>query len=213
MQSPLAFTNGTLFKVSSTTKTSMRQKLSYCLYILDKAICWTAGSSPSVPSSDIFIDTAAISSRDDVMTNLVAKVELAKIEETIYCEMYASQATPISEDQVRQIVSVTIRRLENWLADSKINLDEMEKDSESTAPGIEMAVAFLCAQLLLLWPFEAHVDLEFGQSQEIAKKCMRLLLLLWRSAPDQERYANLPQSVLINFCYHCRQFRRDTKIK
>jgi len=173
-----------------------RRNISYCLYILDKAVCWTAGSTPSIPNSDVHIDSILMSSDDSTTANLVAKAELAKIEETIYLELYASQVKPRTEDQVRRLASRISQRLQGWLADFGIDLDEVESVPESSASKVELAIGFLCAQLLFIWPFKGHPDAIFRQSQKIAKRCMRLLLRLWHSPLDSGYHTVFPLSVL-----------------
>jgi len=64
-----------------------RRNISYCLYVLDKAVCWTAGSSPNIPVSDVHFDPCLVSSENNITSCLVAKAEMAKIEETVYLEI------------------------------------------------------------------------------------------------------------------------------
>lgn len=172
-----------------------RRNVSYCLYILDKAVCWTIGTSPSIPISDVQIDSTLMSPDDSTTALLVAKAELATIEETIYLGIYASQVKARTEDQVRQLVSRVSRRLENWLANSGTDLNEVENGLESSPSKVELAIDFLCAQLLLLWPYKEHPDIMFQQRTEIAQRCMRLLLRLWSSASDQGHRVALPRLV------------------
>ena len=178
-----------------------RRNISYCLYILDKTVCWTAGSTPSIPMSDVHIDSTLMSSDDSTTANLVAKAELAKIEESIYLELYASQVKARTEDQVRQLASRISQRLQGWLADSGIGLDEVENGPKSSASKVELVIRFLCAQLLFIWPYKGHPDVVFQQSQDVAKRCMRLLLRLWHSPSDPGHHTAFPLSVLTVLCY------------
>ena len=113
------------------------------------------------------------------------------IEETIYVEMYANQVKPKTESQVRQLVSKVSQRLHQWLVDSGINLEEVESMLDSPILEVELAFRFFSAQLLLIWPYKSHPDAVFRGGQEIARKCMKLLLRLWESS-DQRNFAALP---------------------
>ena len=173
-----------------------RRNISCYIYVLDKAVCWTAGSSPNVPISDVHIDSALMSSEDSITSYLVAKAELATIEESIYLETYAIQAKAKTEEQIRQFATTTLSKLQGWLTDAGIDLNEIQKAPESSASKVQLAINFLCAKLLLVWPNKRHPDVLFQQSQEVARICMRLLLCLWRSSPDQEHHPIFPLLVL-----------------
>ena len=173
-----------------------RRNISYCIYILDKAICWTAGSSPNLPFSDVYIDST-LKSPDDIITSyLVAKAELATIEESIYLGIYAIQAKARTEGQIRQFVTTTLSKLQSWLTDSRIDLNDIQEAPESSPRKVQLAISFLCAKLLLVWPTKRHPDALFQQSQEVARTCMRLLLRLWRSPPNRGHDPVFPLLVL-----------------
>lgn len=182
-----------------------RRNLSYCLYILDKAVCWITGTSPSIPISDVHIDSALISPDDSAVARLVARTGLARIEETIYLEMYANQVQARTEDQVRQLGSRILRRLQDWLVDSAIDLDEVENVPECSAWKIELAIDFYCAQLLLIWPYQDHPDVIFQQRTDVSKRCMRLMLRLWCSVSDEGYHIGLPRLALSNLHSSCTQ--------
>ncbi|KAE8551010.1 hypothetical protein EYB25_007242 [Talaromyces marneffei] len=170
-----------------------RRNISYCLYVLDKTICWTAGSSPNIPISEVQLDSSLMAFGDSIASHLAAKAELAKIEETIYLEVYASQVQVKTAEQVRRIATTILSRLQAWLTDVEINLDEIQKDLEISAPKVELAIRFLCTQPFLIWPYKCHPDATtFQRSPEIAKICMKLLLRLWHSLPDQGNHAFFP---------------------
>ena len=76
-------------------------------------LCWTPGTFPSIAISDIHIDSTTIPPGDSAITHLVARADLAAIEETIYLEIYANQVKPKIEDQVRQLVTKLLRRLQD----------------------------------------------------------------------------------------------------
>jgi hypothetical protein len=140
-----------------------------------------------------------ISSDDEAATYLVAKAKLAEIEDTIYLEIYASQVKAKTEEQVRQIVSKIYQRLQDWLADSGIDIEDMENTvTQISASKIELSIALFSTQLLLIWPFQEHPDAMF-QRIEVAKRCMRLLLRLWRSTSEPGHYVALPRSALSIF--------------
>jgi Fungal specific transcription factor domain len=169
-----------------------RRNISYCLYILDKKICWTTGSTPSIPISSVNVDSTLMSSDDSTTANLAAKAILAQIEETIYLELYASQVEARTEDQVRRVASTISQKLQGWLADTGTDLEEVENVLESSTFKVESAILFLCAQLLFTLPHKSHPDVIFRQSHEVARRCMRLLLRLWHSPPDPEYHAAFP---------------------
>lgn len=146
--------------------------------------------------ADVHIDPTLLSSDDSTTAYLVATAELAKIEETIYLEVYASQAKARTKEQVCRFAAGILSRLQGWLSDSGIELDEVQQAPESPATKVELAIRFLCVQLLLIWPYKSHPDVIFQRSQEIAKMCMRLLIRLWHSPPDQGNHAVFPLSVL-----------------
>lgn len=164
--------------------------------MLDKAVCWTAGSSPIIPSSEVHIDSTLLLSDDPGIAHLVARTELARIEETIYFEAYASQSKSRTKPQVIRLAYGIHRRLQDWLDNLGIDLDQAESSTEYPISKIELAIDFLCTRLLLIWPFKGHPDAMFLQGQNIARSCIKLLLRLWNSPPDQIHYAMSPLYVL-----------------
>jgi hypothetical protein len=173
-----------------------RQIISYCLYTADKTLCWTSGLSPKIPASDIhfespvtFSDTFSDASH---AASLVAKAELAKIEETIYLEIYANQVKPKNEDGIRGFATMTLSRLQVWLSNSGIDFDIVETLPETSSDKLQLAIRYLNVQLLLIWPHRNHPDTIFQQSQEIARMCMKLVLSLWNSLSDKNMHAVFP---------------------
>ena len=166
----------------SNEKVREGQNVSYCLYLLDKTFCWAARSGPAILMSDISMEPRSSASDQINMPDLMVKVDLAKIEENIYFEIYASQVKPRTEDQVRRLVSKLSQRLEDWLFESQVDLEEVENVSEISSSKIELAAGFLSAQLLLIWPFKNHPDSLFHQCPNLALRCMKLLLRLWHSS-------------------------------
>ena len=169
----------------SVGEANTRRNLSYCLYILDKVICWTCGTFPGITISHIHIDSMALSPHDRATTLLIARTRLAVIEETIYHEMYACQVRPKSKDQVRQMTTQLQLRLQDWLASSAVNLSDVESGSDSSAWKIELAIYYFCAQLLLIWPYRNHPDVIFLRCADVSRRCMRLLLRLWDLTSDE----------------------------
>lgn len=180
-----------------------RRNLSYCLYILDKVVCWTCGTFPGITISYIHIDSTIISPDDSAMNRLVVRTRLAAIKETIYHEMYACQVKPKNEDEVRQKATELLLRLQDWLASSAVDLSEVESGSDSSAWKIELAIQFLCAQLLLIWPYRDHPDVMFRRRADLSRSCMRLLLRLWNSTSDEGVQAQFPRLVLSNAHFLC----------
>lgn len=173
-----------------------RRNVSYFVFVLDKTLCWTVGTSPYIPISDVHIDSTFMPANDSTTTNLVARAQLAKIRETIYWELYSSQPGVRTEDQIRQITSVITKELECWLADWGIDLAELESAPETSASKIGLAIDFLCTQLLFVSPYKGHPDVMFRENQEVAKRCMRLLLRLWHTTSDSQNHTAFPLSVL-----------------
>lgn len=171
-----------------------RRNLSYCLYILDKVICWTCGTFPGITISHIHIDSTIFSPNDDRATaDLLARTRLAAIEESIYYEMYACQVKPKTMNQVRQMAAQLQLRLHDWLTSSAVNLGDVESGSDGSAWKIELAINYFCAQLLLIWPYRNHPDVIFQQRADISRRCMRLLLRLWDSTSDEGVQAQFPR--------------------
>ncbi|KAI1209353.1 uncharacterized protein F4807DRAFT_91319 [Annulohypoxylon truncatum] len=175
--------------------TREQQCVSYCLYILDKAVCWTVGASISIPLSDIYIDTTLKSSHDMTIDSLIAKAKLAEIQEEIYLEIYARRAPARTEEQVQLTISKFNQKLRDWLTES--NKDQ--QDPSTTAPQesiwkIEHSIGFTCTQLLYMWPFREHPDVT-SQRTEVSRRCMRLLLCLWGSSAELGHQGILPRIV------------------
>ncbi|KAI5868188.1 hypothetical protein GGS23DRAFT_544457 [Durotheca rogersii] len=172
-----------------------RQCVSYCLYVLDKAVCWAVGASPSILASDVSIKPAPGIHHDPSMNDLVAKARLAEIQESIHSEIYALRAPARTETQVRLLIFKFDQRLQQWLADWGIDLEEAENGASPTSTStIELSVGFTCTQLLYLWPFREHPDVVY-QRIEISRRCIRLLLRLWRSAADLGRQGVFPRAI------------------
>ncbi|RHZ55810.1 transcription factor sphG [Aspergillus thermomutatus] len=166
-----------------------RQNISYCLYVLDKAVSWTAGSSPSIPVSEVYFDPGLVPSDNSITSSLVAKAEMARIEEAIYLEIYAVHVQARNEDQVRGFAATIWSRLQGCLADSGVDLDKLQKSPESSASNLQLALRYLCVQLLVIWPHKHHPDPMFQRALEVARTCLKLLLHLWHSPPDEGSHA------------------------
>lgn len=176
-----------------------RQCVSYCLYILDKEVCWTVGTSPCIPTSDVHIETTTDPYDDRAMGSLVAKAKLAEIQETIYLEIYARRAPSRTDDQVQLLISNFNQRLQDWLINSGFDLEDMDcVSSPSSALSLEMSIGFANTQLLYMWPYREHTDV-IVQRTEVARRCMRLVLRLWRSAVELGHQAVFPRLALPNF--------------
>jgi hypothetical protein len=162
-----------------------RQNLSYCLYVLDKAVCWTAGSSPSIPVSEVHFDPRQVPSENGIPSCLVAKAEMARIEETVYLEIYAVHVQARDEDQVREFAATILSKLQVCLTDSGVDFDKIQKTFEGSVSNLQLAIRYLSVQLLLIWPHKHHPDPMFQRAPEVARICLKLLLRLWHSPPDQ----------------------------
>ncbi|KAI4860984.1 hypothetical protein F4820DRAFT_435196 [Hypoxylon rubiginosum] len=172
-----------------------RKCLSYCLYILDKVVCSTAGTSPYIPASDVHIGTTTASYDDIIMSDLVAKAKLAEIQETIYLEVYARRAPSRTAEQVQLLISKLDQRLHDWLVYSGVDLADIDTDiSLTSASKIELSIGFTCTQLLYMRPFKEHHEISF-QIIEVARRGMRLLLHLWRSAAELEHQGALSRII------------------
>ncbi|KAJ6099640.1 hypothetical protein N7467_001175 [Penicillium canescens] len=172
-----------------------RQNTSYCLYTIDKALCWTAGLSPNVPASDIHFESYVASSEASLASSLIAKSELAKIEEAIYLEIYANQVKPKNEDEIRGFATMTLSKLQVWLTNSGMDFDIVQTLPETSASKLQLAIRYLNVQLLLIWPHQHHPDTIFQRCQEVARMCMKLVLSLWNSPPDKGKHAVFPSFV------------------
>ncbi|KAH0592688.1 hypothetical protein MHUMG1_09511 [Metarhizium humberi] len=161
-----------------------RRSVSYCLYILDKTVCWTTGTSPSIPASDLVLDYTLAPDDGGTMAYLFARTELAVIEEMIYLRVYSNQVEVRTDDQVRQIAAKISQRLQDWLVSWRIHLNEVESHQKQPVWKAKLAVDFLCVQLLLLWPYKNHPDALFQQQIHVARRCMRLVLHLWQSTQE-----------------------------
>lgn len=175
----------------SLEDTQQRQNVSYCLYVLDKAVCWTTGGSPGISQFDVTIEPALTLPLDEAATYLVAKAKMARIEEQIYWEIYSSQSRTKTEDQISQIVSMLDLRLQDWSAESGVDLeDSKDCDTFLFCSRIELSIAFYSTRILLIWPFDMHPDVNWHPIDD-ARKCMRLLLRLWSATSELGHYATL----------------------
>lgn len=160
------------------------RNVSYCLYILDKAVCWATGTSPSIPRSDISILPELGPLEDESTRSLVIKLKLAEVEEDIFSQVYSSQASLKTEDQIRKSIFELYHRLQAWSIESNVGTEQAANNgNEASAVNIELSFAFISTQLLLLWPFQESSDSSF-QRTEMSKRCMLSLLGLWRSASE-----------------------------
>ncbi|KAI1099373.1 fungal-specific transcription factor domain-containing protein [Jackrogersella minutella] len=175
--------------------TRERQCISYCLYILDKTVCWTAGTPPCNPASDVYIETTSKLLEVRTPSNLIAKAKLAEIQEAIYRDVYARGAPARTEEQVRLLIFSLSQRLQDWLNESGIDLeDTYNTDLSSSISGIELSIGFTCTQLLHMWPFRQHPDVN-SQTVEISRRCIKQFLRLWRSSTELGHQGILPRIV------------------
>ncbi|EXU97192.1 fungal specific transcription factor domain protein, partial [Metarhizium robertsii] len=174
-----------------------RRSVSYCLYILDKTVCWTTGTSPSIPASDLLLDYTLAPDDGGTMAYLFARTELAVIEEMIYLRVYSNQVEVRTDDQVCQIAAKISQRLQDWLVSWRIHLNEVESHQKQAVWKAKLAADFLCVQLLLLWPYKNHPDALFQQQTHIARRCMRLVLHLWQSTQEGGLHVAIARSVVL----------------
>ncbi|KAF2770101.1 putative C6 transcription factor [Teratosphaeria nubilosa] len=171
---------------------SVYKNLAYCLYTMDKRICWTASVSPRILKSQIQLDMALL---DDNPKALAAKAELASIEETIFLQIYAGHVTTRTEDEVRAIVEPLIQRLDNWLVRQGVDVEATMRQPQSCPAHAGLFLSSLCAKLLLIWPFRGHPDDCFQQHWSIAVTCVRLLVSLWESRDNDAQHVSIPMYV------------------
>ncbi len=162
-----------------------RQNVSYCLYILDKAVCWTTGRSPSVSKFDVHITSDVTRNGEKAAVPLVARARLAEIEETIYTDIYSYKPRAKSEEQAQAAVSKIDLKLQQWLLESEINIVDAQDTGAQVPPTkLESSIAFCSLRLLLVSPFQEH-GLE---RVELARKHIRLLLQLRQSTLESGQY-------------------------
>jgi hypothetical protein len=134
--------------------------------------------------------------KNSLGSGLMAKVEIARIEEIVYVEIYAIQARAKSEDETRIFATNIMSKLQGWLAGLGIIIDEIERLPESSPSNLQFAIRYLAVQLLLLWPHEQHPDVMYQEVHNVAKTCMQFLLRLWHFPLDQRNHSIFPMSVL-----------------
>lgn len=161
-----------------------RQNVSYCLYVLDKAVCWTTGIPPSVSGFDVHITSAMLAAANTTAIDLVAKAKLAGIEETIYADIYSYRATAQTVEQMESAISKIELKLQQWLVESEIDMEDLDQDAQIPTVKLELSIAFVSVRLLLIWPSHER-RLERVDS---ARKCIRLLLRLWQSTLELGQY-------------------------
>ncbi|KAI0900049.1 fungal-specific transcription factor domain-containing protein [Annulohypoxylon nitens] len=181
-------------RCSREQDTRERQYVSYCLYILDKTVCWTTGACNSIPTSDIYIETPE-SSNGMTMNNHIAKAKLAEIQEEIYLEIYTLRAPARTENQARLIMSQYNQKLQDWLVESSKD----QEDPSSVADlrpmlKVELTVGCACTQLLYVWPWREHPD-AMAQRVEISRRCMKLMLRLWSCSAELGHQGILPRVI------------------
>ncbi|KAI0388116.1 hypothetical protein F5Y04DRAFT_274968 [Hypomontagnella monticulosa] len=172
-----------------------RQCVSYCLYILDKVACWTVGTSPCILATDVHIDTIPNAVENTLIGDLAAKARLAEIQEGIYFEIYARRAPGRTDSQVRQLTSRLSQKLQDWLLNSGIDIEDIDNISNPDSPSkIELFIAFTFTQLLYMWPFREHPDM-MHQCTEVSRRCMKLLLRLWHPLAELGHLGVFPRIV------------------
>ncbi|RYP86962.1 hypothetical protein DL770_004843 [Monosporascus sp. CRB-9-2] len=173
-----------------------RRNVSYCFYVLDKAVCWTSGTSPTIRFSEVSLGSEDFSFGEGIAADyLYAKVELAALEEAIHLELYTPNASAGIDDQVlNQLASRTRQKFVEWLTDSTgTSSAALESGLEIPDSKVELAIGFSCAQLLLIWPAKDNSDSMSEQRKELAKKCMYLILRLCSSTADEGRQIPIPR--------------------
>lgn len=167
-----------------------RQNVSYCLYILDKAVCWTTGIPPSVSGFDVHITSGMLSGCSQAATDLVAKAKLAGIEEIIYTDIYSYRAKAKTDEEMESASLKVELKLQQWLIESGIDMDDVENnDAEIPTVKLELCVAYFSVRLLLIWPFQKHKH----ERVDYARKCIRLLLHLWQATRELGQYMVISQ--------------------
>ncbi|KAL8945378.1 MAG: hypothetical protein Q9211_000087 [Gyalolechia sp. 1 TL-2023] len=162
-----------------------RQNVSYCLYILDKAVCWTTGRSPSISKFDVHITSDVKRNGDRAAVQLVARARLAEIEETIYSDIYSYKPRAESGEQAQAAVSKIDLQLQQWLLESGINIVDVQDTGAQVPPtNLELSIAFYSLRLLLVSSFQDR-GLE---RVELARKYIKLLLQLRQSALELGQY-------------------------
>lgn len=170
-----------------------RKNVFYSLYVLDKAVSWTAGWSACLPTSDVDLPTASQDPYDNVSGHLIAKVKMAQIQEEAYVTMYSSQARRKSEAELGQHVSSLSMMLEKWSAEYGAVLeDETPNEDFPPCSKADLLFTFHSTRMMVDWPVYKESD-NCGRFLEDARTCMKLLLRLWNATSDLGSYATLPR--------------------
>lgn len=179
----------------SDEEVQQRQNISYYLYVTDKAHLWVLGSTPSVPLSEIRLQASPWYSEeeDNVHSVLDAKAEMAKIEETIFLEIFAAHAKPKTEQQVRILTNTVLSRLQDCVSSAGIDLEKLpDSSADMSISHLQLAIRYFCLHLLVIWSYKSHPHFSFHRGPEVARKCLKLLLRLWHSPSEQGSHIAFP---------------------
>lgn len=176
----------------SPQDTEERQNVLYCLYCLDKAVCWNQGWPPSITYvTSGWMGSTAVEPR--VGTYMRAKFALCQIEEDLYSSLYSSGLAALrSDDPIAGHNIQTFQvKFSNW---RKVFALDKEQEPEQDRSYIEcsrldLEICYHLARMQLLSPFAETVDICFALLED-ARKCLKFLQNLWDIAPDEGCYAS-----------------------
>jgi hypothetical protein len=172
-----------------------RQNVLYCLYCLDKSVCWSYGWLPSLVASELSTGISPSTTRpsDEVAAFLSSKFGLAQIEEQLYISLYSGNATIRSVDGLSKTVIKSFHQmLQDWRTTHNMNDEGVEDGSDSTfafCSRIELVICFLSTRMRLMWPVVEHPE-ACNLLLEDARSSLSFLQRLWNATSEQGHYAS-----------------------
>lgn len=177
----------------SDEEVQQRQNISYYLYVIDKAHLWVIGSTPSVLLSEVRIQASPWYPEENVNSLIGAKAEMAKIEETIFLEVFAPHAKPKTEQQVQIVTNTVFSELQDCINSAGIDLEKLQDSSDDMSiSNLQLAIRYFCIHILIIWTYKTHPRFSFQRGPEVARVCLKLLLRLWHTPSEQGSHIAFP---------------------
>jgi hypothetical protein len=178
-------------QLDPSRESQTRQNVLFCMYTLDKALCWTMGLSPEIQMHKNHFLVGPVHLQDELTSHLAARVKLAAIEERIFTELYSEEPGLCTDTQVPPRFTRSYEKLENWWNESGLRLDGPHGfNGFISASQAELAISFYSTRMLLNWPARAELDAGC-QILDDARTCLRLFLQLWNTTSQLGHYSIL----------------------
>ncbi|OAQ78356.1 C6 transcription factor [Purpureocillium lilacinum] len=152
-----------------------RQRVFYCLYILDKSRCWVDGRCPSVQIKSPEVWLSPSQSSNEVHHRFAARARLARVEHRVCLELYSDDADEKGTRHRNRIITELDREVQQcWSEYDGQGLNNQQPSSLD----LEFAIAACAIHILVWWPASNEKSIGDRLIARV-RTCLSLIQRLW----------------------------------